>query len=53
MLGSSRSNPGPLTTDTTQLLQQVAQNTSELLRWMKYLVAAVALLIVVTALLFV
>jgi len=53
MLSSSPSGTGPMTTDTTQLLQQVARNTSELLRWVKYLVGAVAVLIVVTALLFV
>ena len=48
---SSASSPTP--TDSTALLQQVATNTAELVRWVKYLVVAVGVLVVVTALLFV
>lgn len=52
MLGSSTSAPGtPLSTDTTQLLQQIARNTTETLRWLKYLVGAVVILVIVTGLL--
>lgn len=54
MLGSSSPTPGaPLSTDPSQLLQQVVQNTSEMVRWVKYLVIAVVVLIVVTAVSFV
>jgi len=50
MFGSGARPTGqPLSTDPSQLLQQVAQNTSELVRWMKYLVFAVVILLVVTA----
>jgi hypothetical protein len=47
------STPVPSTTDTSALLQQVAANTSELVRWVKYLLVAVVVLIVVTAVLLV
>ena len=40
----------PLPTDTAQILQRIEQHTNELVRWMKYLVGAVVVLIVVTAL---
>jgi len=53
MFGSGTPSAGqPLSSDPAQLLQQVAQNTSELVRWMKYLVFAVVILIVVTAISF-
>ncbi len=47
------STPVPSSTDATTLLQQIERNTSETVRWVKYLVVAVAILVIVTALLFV
>lgn len=50
MFGSSRPSAGAaLPTDSTELLQQIARNTAEVSRWMKYLVVAVLILIVVMA----
>jgi len=40
------------TADSTELLRRIERNTAETLRWMKILVGAVVVLIVVTALLF-
>lgn len=49
MFGQRSGQGPPLPTDSTALLQQIAQSTAEISRWMKYLVGAVVVLILVTA----
>lgn len=44
---------GPQALDTSQRLANIERNTSDLLRWVKILVASVLLLVVVTVVLFV
>ena len=45
--------PSPVTNDPSELLRRIEQNTASLVQWVKILVGAVVVLVIVTALLFV
>jgi hypothetical protein len=46
-------SPAPMSNDVPELLRRIEQNTASLIGWMKILTAAVVVLVLVTAVLFI